>query len=73
MVSTLRCGRNNPNSNPGHGIWLKSSDYTFKQNSRGVSLLFLASTYVYEKNNKYLNIILVPLVSFFLKKIYSIV
>ena len=61
VVSTLRCGRNNPGSNPGHGIWLKSSEDTFKHNSRGVSQLFSARTYVYEKNNMYLNIIFILL------------
>ena len=73
LVSTLRCGRNNPGSNPGHGIWLKSSEDTYEHNSRGVSHFFLVSIYDYERNNMYLNIILVPLGSFFLKKIYSLV
>ena len=73
VVSTLRCGRNNPGSNAGHGIWFKSSEDAFEPNSRGVRHFFLASIYDYEKNNMYLNIILVPLGSFFLKKIYSIV
>ena len=46
VVSTLRCGCNNPGSNPGHGIWLKSSEDTFQHNSGGVSLLLLVSNYV---------------------------
>ena len=41
VVSTLRCGRNNPGSNPGHGIWLKTSEDTFGPNSRGVSHFLL--------------------------------
>ena len=73
VVSTLRCDRNNPSPNPGHGICLKSSEDTFEHNSGGVSHFFLASTYDYKKNNMYLNIILVLLGSFFLEKIYSIV
>ena len=40
VVSTLHCGRKNPGSNPGHGIWLKSSEDTFEPNSGGVSHFF---------------------------------
>ena len=42
VVSTLRCGCNNPGSNPGHGILLKTSEDTFQRNSRGVSRFLLA-------------------------------
>ena len=40
VVSTLRCGRNNPGSNPGHGKLLKSSEDAFEPDSRGVRLFF---------------------------------
>ena len=45
VVSTLRCGHNNPGSIPGHGILLKSSEDTFQHNSRGVNRLLLARNY----------------------------
>ena len=73
VVSTLRCRLNNQGSNPGDGIRLKSSEDTFEPNSRGVRHFLLASIHDYENNSMYFNIILVPVGSFLLKIIYSIV
>ena len=45
VVSTLPCGCNNPGSNPGHSIWLKSTEDTFQHNSKGVNRLLSARNY----------------------------